>query len=221
MGLAPIRSIAMSMLLLACGGDDDGGGNGGDAPDQGDAAAGGADGSASDVDGSAVDIDAAVEIDAGEPSKLIFVTSTTHSGDVNGPDGADGICGDRAGEADLEGTFKAWMSGATSASERLAHFDGPYRRTDGVKVADDWDDLTDGSLDAAISRDENGDGVADDAWTGTTAAGAADTARCGDFEDGTIGSSGVCGSSAATNGQWTDRLVPNCNTTLRLFCIQQ
>ncbi|HUS68050.1 MAG TPA: hypothetical protein VMZ28_26135 [Kofleriaceae bacterium] len=206
MGLAPIRSIAMSMLLLACGGDDDGGGSG-DAPDQGDAAAG--------------DVDGAITVDAGEGSKIIFVTSTTHNGDVNGPDGADGICGDRAGEADLEGTFKAWMSGATSASARLAHFDGPYRRTDGVKVADDWDDLTDGSLDAAISRDENGDGVADDAWTGTTAAGAADTARCEDFEDGTLGASGVCGSTTATNGQWSDRLVPGCNTALRLFCVQQ
>ncbi|HUS66963.1 MAG TPA: hypothetical protein VMZ28_20635, partial [Kofleriaceae bacterium] len=102
MGLAPIRSIAMSMLLVACGGDDDGGGSD-DAPDQGDAAAGGVDGAAGDVDGATGDVDGAIAVDAGEGSKIIFVTSTTHNGDVNGPDGADGICGDRAGEADLEG----------------------------------------------------------------------------------------------------------------------
>ena len=223
MGLAPLRSVALSALLCACGGGDDGAG-GGDTADVDGAPGGGADGAPGGVDGSAADIDAgdAPPIDAaGAEVRIVFVTSTTHTGDLNGPDGADGICDDRAGEAGLTGTYMAWVSGATSAAARLAHFDGAYRRTDGVKVADSWDDLTDGSLDAPISRDEDGAAVSSDVWTGTTSSGAADTARCADFENGTVGASGVCGSSTATNGDWTDNLVPTCNTPLHVYCLQQ
>lgn len=219
MGLALLRAIALSVLVVGCGG-----GGGGEAPDGGDAANGDdadtVDGSAADA--SAAEPDAGAEMfDAGATQKIVFVTSSTHSGDLNGPDGADGICGARAEEGGLAGTFKAWVSGATSASARLAHFDGPYLRTDGTQVADDWDDLTDGSLDASMSRDENGDTVDADVWTGTTASGAADAARCLDFESGFIGEDGLCGSTTATNGTWSDNIVPPCNTPLHVYCIEQ
>jgi hypothetical protein len=88
-------------------------------------------------------------------------------------------------------------------------------------VADGWDDLTDGSLDAAINRDEDGNGVIGDVWTGSTAAGAADADRCDDFEDGTVLESGVCGSTTATNAGWSDNIVPTCDTALHLYCIEQ
>jgi hypothetical protein len=218
MGWRSAFGLSLILAALGCGGgDDDGGGGDADgAPREADSGASSADADdGAGPDGSAEMFDA-----AGDPSRIVFVTSTTHDGGLGGTDGADGICGDRAGEAGLEGTYLAWLSGATSAATRLAHFDGPYLRTDGVQVADDWDDLTDGSLDAAINRDEDGGSVADDVWTGTTSSGSADT-RCDDFGDGTLGASGVCGSSTATGGGWTDNLVPTCNTALRLYCVQQ
>ena len=88
-------------------------------------------------------------------------------------------------------------------------------------MADDWDDLTDGSLDAPIDLDEDGGTVQSDVWTGTTTSGAADGARCDDFEDGTDGASGTCGSTTASNADWTDNIVPLCNTALHLYCIEQ
>jgi hypothetical protein len=43
-----------------------------------------------------------------------------------------------------------------SASERLFHSPVRYMLPNKAKVADSWDDLTDGNLDLAIARDETG-----------------------------------------------------------------
>src|SRR5262249_42934796 len=42
--------------------------------------------------------------------KRVFVTSTTHDGNLGGLDGADAICASLAANAGLSGTYKAWLS---------------------------------------------------------------------------------------------------------------
>ena len=203
-------------LELGCGPESSG--RQGDSPGAADAAA------PADAGGGTPAADAA----PGEPdaaaapaSKVIFVTSTGHTGNLGGPAGADAICAARAAAADLPGTFKAWVSASGEAArDRLHHGDGPYLRTDGVQVADDWADLVDGSLDAPVSRDENGAAVEDDAWTGTLPSGAS-TTSCSGFTSSSAGNAGVCGSTTATGSSWTDNIVPPCYLELRLYCVEQ
>jgi len=158
--------------------------------------------------------------DVGAAEKIIFATSSKQNGVLGGLAGADGICGDRAAAAGLDGTFKAWVSSSDEPAEnRLAHADVPYVRTDGTPVADDWNDLVDGNLDAPISRDEEGGSVSGDVWTGTRPNGNTADATCGGFD--TSDGFGVCGSSTATGGNWSDNIQPFCTSALRLYCVEQ
>ena len=74
--------------------------------------------------------------------------------------GADAVCQARANEAGLPGTYKAWLSGASYSSSPASRFTRstslPYVRTDGAVVADDWADLTDGTIQNPINVDEDG-----------------------------------------------------------------
>jgi hypothetical protein len=167
----------------------------------------------------------AAPIDAG-PSRIAFVTSTVQNGALGGLDGADDLCNSLAVLALLPGTYKAWLStAATSAEDRLEHSVIPYARVDGVKVADDWDDLIDGVLEAAIRVDENGVLVSGDVWTGTrvdaTTYAADATQDCEAFTSGIATPRARCGASTATNGTWTESSFPLCSTLLRLYCIEQ
>lgn len=165
--------------------------------------------------------DAAPPSDSSDaPSKIIFATSSKQNGDLGGLAGADRICERRATDAGLAGEFKAWLSSPEeSAEERLAHADVPYRRTDGKHIADDWNDLIDGDLAAPIDRDEDGAPISGDVWTGTRPSGATADATCSGFD--TTGDSGICGSSTATGGEWSDNIQPVCTSALRLYCVQQ
>lgn len=158
--------------------------------------------------------------DSQVPHQVVFATSSKQNGDLGGADGADAICAERAAAAGLTGTFKAWLSSPDmSAGDRLSHASIPYARTDGAEVAADWQDLVDGELAAPINRDENGERIAGDVWTGTLASGASAEFTCAGFTDpDTIG---VCGSSDARGADWTDNIQPPCLSALRLYCVQQ
>jgi hypothetical protein len=87
--------------------------------------------------------------------KIVFVSSAMYTGDMGGLSGADDKCQGLATSAKLSGTFKAWLSDSTtSAATRLTHATVPYVRVDGVKVANDWNDLVDGSLQNPIAKTE-------------------------------------------------------------------
>jgi len=91
--------------------------------------------------------------------KQVFVTSIGHTGNFGGVTGADQFCMDRAAAGGLAGTFKAWISGSafsSSPASRFARSSIPYVRVDGVQVAADWADLTDGTIDAPITVNEFG-----------------------------------------------------------------
>jgi hypothetical protein len=208
------RHTVWLVASLACGGSGSTG-----SPDT---SGGAADASGSDAsNGDPADAAQAAVDDAGvEVVKVVFATSSTHNGDLGGLAAADELCSDLAAGAGLDGAFKAWLSApGEPAAERLSHADGPYVRTDGRRVADDWDDLVDGKLAARIDRDEDGAQVSGDVWTGTRASGQAADATCGGFD--TSGDLGICGSTGATGGAWSDSNQPFCTSALRLYCLQQ
>jgi len=103
--------------------------------------------------------------DKGGPAiTTIFVTSLTYKGNgIGGLAGADAKCQALAGAVGLSGTWKAWLSdcqgtncaSGTTASGRLTHSTGSYVLPNGVVVANNWADLTDGTLNNPINIDEN------------------------------------------------------------------
>ena len=163
-------------------------------------------------------------------SKIVFVSAFLVSG-VGGPAGADSLCTDWAGDVNLPGTYAAWLSdGNTSPAERFHHAAVPYVRPDDVVVANNWADLTDGTLDAPISIDQNGvevGGTCDQTgvWTGSTQAGTyAGGADCSGWttnDDNEIGS--VVGSAVSQTSGWTVTGCPprSCGEPAHIYCFQQ
>jgi hypothetical protein len=85
----------------------------------------------------------------------IFVTSNTYNPNLGGLTGADAKCQASADSNNLGGIWKAWLSdNTTSAASRLIHSTSPYYRMDGILVANNWTDLTDGNLAVPIIRTE-------------------------------------------------------------------
>jgi hypothetical protein len=155
----------------------------------------------------------------------VFVTSTRHDGDLGGLDGADGICQERAREAGLPGSFKAWLSDdASSPATRFTHAETPYVLTSGARIASSWNELTT-ALTRHIDVDERGNPVGfGTVWTRTRSDGTAAFFALGPDCDGwTNGSSGY-----GTNGQhdgnllfWSFFGASSCGAELQLYCFQQ
>ncbi|MBT8469186.1 MAG: hypothetical protein KJN97_10595 [Deltaproteobacteria bacterium] len=161
-------------------------------------------------------------VDAGMTEWRIFRTDTNQNANLGGIVGADAICAAQALEAGLQGEFKAWLSTIDSpVADRVTQASGPYVLVDGTRVADDWDDLVDGSILAPINLDANGVFRRGDIWTGTLATGASyATSDCGAFNDGANGIA-LCGASSSTTVTWTENITPACSTQLGLYCIEQ
>ncbi|MGZ3454239.1 MAG: hypothetical protein ACXVEF_31830, partial [Polyangiales bacterium] len=110
-----------------------------------------------ETDGSITKSDAVIDtgsttpIDTGPPetstaNKVVFVTSTLYTGDLGGVAGADSKCQSAAAAASLAGTFKAWVSSATSSpSTTFVRTTGDYALPDGTVVAHGWSGLTSGT----------------------------------------------------------------------------
>jgi hypothetical protein len=193
--------------------------------------------------------------------KKVFVSSQLFDGNfgagqrVVGHPMADQRCQAMAQQAGLSGSYKAWISGRVDTGagplphgvvHRFAQSSGPYLLVNGTKVADNWADLTDGSLDHAIDLTEQGAPVGSEArvWTNTTTGGQAwDNARqcaagissdesgvwtwtCG-APGWTAGDcrfqSGKYGDAHSTSGSWTGTANSNtaCDQALRLYCFEQ
>ena len=140
--------------------------------------------------------------------------------------GADEKCNTHAGLAGLPGTYKAWLSDSVaSPSTRFTHATVPYVRVDDVVVANNWADLTDGTLAAAIDVNESGAAPPDSyAWTNTNPDGTAFSAStsCGDWLDDSGASDGRAGESAYNTTLWTSSFNDDCSNSFEaLYCFQQ
>lgn len=156
------------------------------------------------------------------PARRVFVTSTSHSGaGIGGLEGADGICGMRAEAMELGGTFRAYLDGEPPGLLRLetANATDPYVMLNGVRIADDWADLTDDDpLINPFDRNELRELVADDfAWTGV---GQDPDIDCTSWTS-TEGE-GYVGMIGATDQTWIgDVSVSACVFERPLYCIEQ
>ena len=149
------------------------------------------------------------------PDKLVFLTDGKFDGNLGGLAGADAKCASEAAANGKPGLFKAWLSTATvSASSRLVHSNLPYVRPDGVRVAMNWDDLTDGALLNPIQVTLSGrviQGAFDAVWTNTsTQGGSLGTADCQGWTGVSTIVNIVGGAPRFSSQGWTEGTITSC-----------
>ena len=168
--------------------------------------------------------------------RLVFLRSTTVTGNLGGLAGADAKCQSLAEDAGLtnEGqTFRAWLSaGAKGPANDADRFpatvttaQGPFLLPDDAhtKIADNWADLTDGSLAHPIDIDEKGKPVEPSTvWTNTTPQGApADKGDCSAWTESMVAIKAGMGLSYSIDADWTDFDMTNaCPSASRFYCFQ-
>jgi hypothetical protein len=161
-------------------------------------------------------------------SNTVFLSSAVYDGAMGGLGGADAKCQALADAAGLPGTFKAWLSDATgSPSTRFTQSTLRYVRVDGVKVADDWADLTDASLYAPINVTENGDQLSEAdpfTWTNTSPSGTTRSvySTCANWTSNSTEWSKM-GRYPAVDVYWTayGAEASCCNTAHHIYCFEQ
>ena len=154
----------------------------------------------------------------------VFISSTGYDGnDFVNLAGADTECQDMANIAGLGSSWKAWVSDSTtSASERLHHSTVPYRLLNCTKIADNWNDLTDGDIDAQINLDENRQDVAFTVRTGTYSNGSSAPTNCLDWTDQTNIEYSMGGHTNGLLTEWTQWTSLGCLlNTIRIYCFEQ
>jgi hypothetical protein len=168
--------------------------------------------------------------------RLVFVSSTTTTAAMGGVDGGDSICRSLAVAQGFSGDFRAWLSAAsrTSTGTRFVQSTTPYYLRTHVQgtttniVANNWADLTDGTLQTPITVTESGASIGTsgtcDVYSNTTISGNyISTSNCSDFTS-VSGNTAQLGDSSATNSNWTTN--PSCGNTQcglshRIYCFQQ
>jgi cysteine-rich repeat protein len=167
--------------------------------------------------------------------RTIFVTSKLYTGKLGGLAGADAQCQMLANTAKLPGVFLAWLSdGATTPASRFVKSAVPYVLTTGIPVAQNWKDLTDGTLNHAIDTTESqglaptpaggcGGGTKPTVWTNSLANGTAWGAdNCGGWNN-TAGV-GRLGHAKATSFAWSkfcEGQAGSCAWQAALYCVEQ
>jgi hypothetical protein len=167
------------------------------------------------------------------------VTSALYDGNLGGLAGADAVCQRHANAAAVAGTFKAWLSDPTgSPSTRFTH-GGPYQLRDNTVIANNWAELTGGTLLHAIGLTENstlppaGNGLCISllgphiVWSNTVESGSiySSIGHCTNWSETSSVFSGwgtwfaTTGWSVGCNGFNT--AAEGCGSTNPLFCFQQ
>jgi len=167
-----------------------------------------------------------------QQSQIVFVTANTFSGDLGGLTGADNICNESAADANLPGTYYAWLS--TAVNNPVMRFEPtnrPYVMPNNQMVADDWSDLIDGMLLTGINVDQYGSLVATGiacsstkVWSATTTSGQQASAdHCQNWLTSNPNYSGDTGVQGMMDASWTDSpCAPrNCSEEHHLYCFQQ
>ena len=160
--------------------------------------------------------------------KTVFVTSVSFNGNLGWLTGADAKCQAQAdGPASIvpSGTYLAWLSdGTDSPDTRFAKSSHPYLLPDGTKIAEDYSDLTDGSILHPINIDPTGQRLGVQLfWAATKADGrtAQSFLTCAGWTNSTGKFRGALGGTAKTSTLWSERSMERCGLTARLACFQQ
>ena len=165
-------------------------------------------------------------------AKRVFVTSALYKGDFGGLAGADAKCQERAVAAKLPGTYKAWLSTAQSSpSNRFTKATIPYRLVDGTLIANDYTDLTDGTIANPFNKTETGGAPTQvmfcypdfiRPWSSTAADGTF-SAPSGNCTDWTVQTGAAhWGSGVQTTSSWSQSCSGGiCSFDAPLYCFQQ
>jgi len=165
---------------------------------------------------------------ADSDERTVFVTKANFKSDMGGLTGADAKCQAEADDpASIvpSGTYLPWLSdGHDSPDTRFTKSSHPYVRPDGAKIAENYTDLTDGSILNTISIDATGHTVGHNQfWTGTNADGTTTKKNdtCATWGAGPY-VSGMTGSTASKTTAWSSYRGDHCSTgRYRLVCFQQ
>lgn len=154
--------------------------------------------------------------------RVVFVTSTTTTGNTGGISGANAICQARANAGGLVGRYAAWLSdgnAANSPSQRFEQSSVPYTRLDGTIVANNWADLADGTLSVSLNMTELGTFVTGPAYANTNANGTIrhSTDTCSNF---TV-AAGITFGDNVQDTNWSSTTSLACNTGRYLYCFEQ
>jgi hypothetical protein len=179
---------------------------------------------------------AGVAIQPRQFGRIAFASAEFGNGDLSTWAGAGGATGLAAGDAicrndalanglPFADTFRAWLSDATTNARDRFAFDGPWARLDGVRVADNLADLTDGSLQTSINLQANGVyqiGFA--TMTGTLASGLVGESHCQGWTTAVASQPGIRGRVNAVQEHWSRQLFfgptgAPCSQTARLYCL--
>jgi hypothetical protein len=174
----------------------------------------------------------AIAVPAADPNqRTVFVTSASFKSNLGGLTGADDKCQAEAdGPTSIvpAGTYWAWLSdGTDSPDTRFTKSSHPYVLPDGTKIAEDFTDLTDGSILHAINIDPTGQPIGyQQYWTGTNADGTAyasiNLTTCGAWVVDPIPAwGGMTGHTAKKTTLWSSMGTEYCSKTFRLACFQQ
>jgi hypothetical protein len=163
----------------------------------------------------------------------VFAVSAP-TGALGGLDGADDLCQTTADTYGVpSGRYRAWLSDSTgSPATRFRRSSGPYVRLDGEVVANDWADLTDGSLLTGPGQLPYGPRgyliVSDPVWTNTLPDGqSAGGPSCQDWQSALPADMGLTGVSVTfpMGPSWTYFTPPSAahcdNAISKLYCFQQ
>jgi len=162
--------------------------------------------------------------------RVVFLTQTQVNPNFGGFDGATERCNTAAknGNGFVRGkAFVAWVSDATHVPQNsFVHGTKRYYLPDdaGTTVANDWTELTSGTLRAPINVFEDGSRAAatPDAWTGTTANGTATTIDCSHWTVVDAGAvKGTRGAATSITQAWSNEDADNCDTNHHLYCFEK
>jgi hypothetical protein len=154
---------------------------------------------------------------------IAFATSTVHSANLGGLDGADAICNELADAAGLGGTYVAWLSTTTTnAFSRIENGVG-WVAIDGTPIAATPTDLVTGSMVSPIAYDERGHDVRptqSEVWTGTLGDGTYSGSTCMGWtiEDPTVNAD--VGAASAGSTQFTHSAAASCAAPRRFYCFE-
>lgn len=161
--------------------------------------------------------------------KIVFVTSVSFNGKLGGLKVADDKCRAQADDpASIvpTGTYLAWLSdGTDSPDSRFTKSFHPYLLPDGTRIAENYTDLTDGSIQQVINIDSTGKTVGKNLfWTDTNEDGTTAQAfcTCNGWTDPYTMARGMVGNTGHTSTTWSSYQQSLCNTIPnRLACLQQ
>lgn len=162
-------------------------------------------------------------VDTCVSARRVFITSTEYAGDFGGASQADILCQSHADSASLDGTWMAFVRDGSTPITRLEASTAPYHRLDGIRIADDWADLMDESIQAKLNVEETRGIYEGKVWTGfRNVSGDGMGSNCLDWTFNQPGGPyGGAGQSGQVDSRWDGHYIFGCQNEYRLYCIEQ